>query len=419
MIATTMLVAPLAADTAQWTEPVNLSALPGRSTLVSTLGDPATGDILVVWMDDGVADLERILLRRYDATTGFWLPVENLSTAAPAWAHDRGALLVRDSSGLILAVWTRTYQASGGAPADGYDIVSRAWDGTAWSQEQIILHENAYLPGSYNLVPAETTGGTLLFLGWGYEHRLTRFQGGAWLEPGPWMDLGVELAQVIVDAQGTLHASAFGPNSTTWGANGLFSDAYYLTSQTGESWSTAVNVSSFDGVTNSVGLAFDAQGRLHFLWSDPHYLASVESTVSAIWERVLDSGEWGPNVDITGASEDLAINSLSLAADEQGAFHLGWSEGTWSDGSHLDLDIYYRPGDGDTWGSPTQVHTSTLDSRYPLIVLNERHPYLVWEEIDASPGPGVRGSDVYYSHPDTRPPPPPPLFNYYLPLVAW
>jgi hypothetical protein len=414
---TAILVAPLAADMTQWTAPINLSDMPGRSTHTSTLHDPTFGDDVVAWMDDGIAGVERILVRRYDRSLGLWLPPENLSTAAPIWAHDRAPVLVRDSSGVVLAVWTRTYQASGGAPADGYDVVSRAWNGMHWSQEQIIMHQDAYLPGSFNLVPVTTSGATLLFIGWGYEHQLTRFQDGAWLEPGAKMDLDVELAQVIVDAQNTLHAVAFGPNSTTWGANGLFADAYYLTSQTGESWSTPVNVSSFDGVASSVGLAPDAQGRLHVLWSDPHYLASVESTVSAIWERTLDGGEWGSNVDITGADAVQAINSLSLTTDEQGAFHLAWSEGVWSDGSHLDLEIHYRPGDGETWGTPTQVYTSTLESRYPLISHDAENPYLVWEEIDEGTGSGIRGSDVYYSHFGALPPPP-QLFRRYLPLVS-
>lgn len=70
----------LAAETNTWWPPaVNLSYRPGRSFQTSMARDPSTSDLFVAWTDDGVAEQEEIMGRRWASATQSWLPVENLS----------------------------------------------------------------------------------------------------------------------------------------------------------------------------------------------------------------------------------------------------------------------------------------------------------------------------------------------------
>lgn len=380
------------ADTlSNWHLPANLSDISGRSFQTSVAREPSSGTLFVTWTDDGVAEREEILGRRWDQTYQSWLPTENLSQSEP-WQRDGGAALVFDDHGHGFVVWTRTYAVSQGAPSDGYDVLWRSWDGSAWSTEAVLLHGDAYLPGSpgtFGLIPVETSDSIVLFIVWGTGYRTTEYLNGSWSEPSPWTDLDVTLAQIIADDEGTLHAAAFGENSINWGYNGWFQDAYYLTHD-GTSWSVPLNLSFTDGVANYVGLAFDGNGQLHFLWSDPGSPYSDESLKSAIWERVKDGASWTPNAEATVYDEDQAINGFSLTADGSGILQLAWSEGLLVDGSQTDLDIYYQTGDRKAWGTEEEVNASSGESRYPVVVAGDG-AFIFWQE-----GPTL-DRDVYFS----------------------
>ena len=151
-----------------WSPPLNLSAIPGRSFQTATTRDPTSGDLFVVWTDDGVADREEILGRRWHQTQQKWLPLENLSHSE-SWQRDGGPALAFDNQGQGLLLWTRTYAASQGAPSDGYDLLWRKWDGSAWSPEAALLHGDSYLPGSpgtFGLIPVVMPDSILLFITW-------------------------------------------------------------------------------------------------------------------------------------------------------------------------------------------------------------------------------------------------------------
>jgi hypothetical protein len=383
-----------------WTPARNLSHPPGRSFYNALAVDPATGDAFVAWTDDGVATWEEVMGRRWDHASQMWLVVENLSQSAE-WARDGGPALFFDDQGHGLLIWTRTYSASQGAPVSGHDVLWRAWDGAAWSPEQVLMHGDAALPGSpgaFGLIPVQMPDSILLFITWGTSYRTAEYQNGAWSELSPWGYVNlVSLEQVIADGAGNLHAAGYGPNSNQMGNNRWFHDAYYLTYD-GTVWSEPVNLSYTDGVASSIGLAFDGLGRLHLLWSDPDYLSSDESLKSAIWERVYDGASWTPNVEVTAYNDAQAINGFSLApgSDVTGTLHLAWSEGLMDDGTHVDLDIYYQSGDGTTWGSEHKVYTSTADSRYPVVAVGSRSEFLAWQEIFWAGGT-LPDSEVYAS----------------------
>ncbi len=247
-----------------------------------------------------------------------------------------------------------------------------------------------------------------MFVVWEKSYLTTEYRGGAWTAPSPWTALDVRLAQVIRDDTGVFHAVAYGENSSQAGFDLAFQDGYYL-SYDGLSWTTPVNLSSTDGVVRDLGLAFDGQGRLHFLWSDPDSPYSSESLKSAIWERVYEDGSWTPNTEVTAYNPNQAINGFSLAADENGTLHLAWSEGIWVGGVHTDLNIYYQTGDGTAWGPEEMVYTSPWESRYPVLAVGNDGPALIWHE-----GPSPE-RDVYFSW---RASPAPELYRNYLPYIG-
>lgn len=404
----------LAASAPVWHRANNLSNTPGQSIHTTVARDPVSGDLFVAWSDKGIATWEEILLRRWDQDTGVWLAAENLSQSQP-WARDGGPVLFFDSLGRGLLVWTRTYSVSQGAPASGHDVLWRAWDGASWSVEQVLFHGDSYIPGSpgtYGLALVEVQGDPTIFILWGTGYQTAKYQGGSWTLLSPWVYLDVRLAKIVAGPGGVLHAAAFGENSLQWDYNALFEDAYYLTYD-GSQWSVPLNLSSYDGVARDIGLAFDSQGRLHLLWSDPDSAFSDESLKSAIWERVLVGGIWTPSTEVTEYNTAQAIDTFSLSAGDGGTLHLAWSEGLMVNNTHTGLDIYYQAGDGTAWGTETRVYTSTAASRYPLTGQVASGAFVVWEEVfDA--GGSIDDHEVYFSRQIGEPA---HLYHAFLPLV--
>lgn len=389
----------LADEMQTWSPAVNLSNLPGRSFLATLASDPATGDLWAVWTDDGVAEQEEVLGRRWVRSARTWLPVENLSQSEP-WQRDGGAVLVFDGQGSGLLLWTRTYGVSQGAPASGHDVLWRLWNGISWSPEAVLFHDNSYLPGSpghFGLIPVQIADGLLLFITWGTGYRTALFQNGIWFPVTPWAFLPVALSQIVSDPDDSslLHAAAFGPNSNQTGYNAYFYDAYYLTYD-GQTWSEPLNLSSTAGVADEINLAFDGQGRLHFLWSDPNSPFSDESQLSTIWERVLEDGVWSIATQVISYNLGQAVDGFWLTASPTGTFHLVWSEGIFSGSAHTELDVYYRSGDGTTWEPEEKVCSSTAASRYPVLALGSDGPALIWQE-EFWNGDSRLQQEVYFS----------------------
>lgn len=387
---------------ASWGQPIELSTPPGPAQYPQLVLDPTSGDQFCAWTDQGLGGWTEILGRRWERASGSWSPVENLSQSE--W-EDRSPLLFFDGRGWGLLIWTRRYAASQGAPADGTDLLWRSWDGSGWSEEGVLTHEDFALPGAYGLIPVETPDSILLFITYNNSYRLTEYRAGIWSERGIWSELSPweyltfqdpvvnpALAQVVWDERGVLHAAAFGENSSQQGFDAYFRDAYYLTYD-GLEWSKPLNLSATDGVASDLGMAFDREGRLHFLWSDPDSVFSSESAKSAIWERVYEDGSWSTdNTEVTVYNEAQAIADLDLTTDASGTLHLAWSEGLLVDFGHSELNMHYLAGDGATWGAEERVYSSTSNSRYPsLVVTADDGVALAWEERSPS------GEHILYS----------------------
>lgn len=383
-----------------WTPVENLSNSPVPSQGAQSALNPASGELFVVW-EEGPPGQEEIIGRRWLPVAQSWTLVENLSNSP--W-RDEGPALLFDRQGYGHLLWVRRYSAALGAPAAGTDLLWRYWDGTGWSDEEVLLHLDSFLPGAYGLVLAQTPDSVLLFVVWNGGFRQAEYRAGSWSELTPWdYSLGVSFAQVLVDGAGQWHVAAYGPNNV--GYEPWFYDAYYLShNETG--WSIPLNLSDHTGVANGVGMAFDRQGRLHFLWSDPAYRDSSESLKSALWERVYDQGIWSPNTEVTTYNDNQAINGFSLTADDEGMLHLAWSEGIWVNGTHINLGIHYQTGDGTIWGPEEEVYTSAAESRYPVLAADSNRAAIVWREgLSAD-------SEVYFSHSIQE------VVRTYLPLIV-
>ncbi len=365
-----------------WGPHSNLSNTPARSTEAILAQDPATGDLFVVWTEEGVAEREEVLCRRWDRDIPAWQPVENLSSSK--WVDD-GPSVFFDQQGQGLLVWTRRYSLSQGAPDEGTDLMWRQWDGSSWSPEGMIMHADSYAPGSYGLIPVEMPDSTMLFITQGHGYRTTEYRDGNWSEVTPWtyleypeLDVRPLLTQVINDEDGLLHAAAYGKNSSQQGYDKWFYDAYYLVYD-GASWSEPENLSGEAGVAHDIDMVFDEEGRLHVVWSDPDSPYSSESDESAIWERVYGGGTWSPTAEVTAYAPDRSITALDVTIDDTGTLHLAWSKKS-TTGSDQALNIYHQTGDGTTWGVWRTVHTSAADSRYPVLAAGDRGMSIIWEE---------------------------------------
>jgi hypothetical protein len=366
-----------------WSFPENLSPDSDRASAAQLARDPTSRDLYAVWVE-GTFGVEEIVGRHWSSASQSWAASQNLSNFA--W-EDGGPAILFDQQEQGLLLWTRRYATALGAPTTGTDLVWRLWNGSDWSAEQVLLHVDSYLPGNYNLVLAESSDAVLLFVVWNGGFRQAEFRNGEWSALTPWdYHLGVSFAQVLVDEEGTWHVAGYGPNDNP-GAPAFY-DAYYVRYE-GGTWSDPINLSAANGTATSVGMAFDNQGRLHFLWSDSFspYSESLEST---IWERIYDT-TWSPNSEVLAFNPEQAVDEFSLAADLSGTLHLAWSEGILVDYVHTDMNIYYQTGDGVTWEAEEKVYTSTLASRSPALVMDQGTPFLVWLE-----GPSV-SRDVYFS----------------------
>ncbi len=395
----------VAAGSADWSPARNLSSSPAASKAVQ-LAQDATHTLHAVWVDEGPGN-EEILTRRRDPDTGEWTAIENLSQFD--WL-DGGAALLFDQNGLGHLIWTRRYARALGAPDEGSDLMYRQWRDNSWQPEEILDHNTSFMPGVYGLVLTPKSDRILLFVVWNGGYRYAEFYDGTWSPLTAWdYSLGVNLAQVIVDDQNHLHAAAYGPNSSWIGYDPYFYDAYYLFND-GSGWTAPYNVSYTSSIAYDLDMAFDALGRLHFVWCDPDNPYSTESKISAIWERVLTDDTWSPYTTITDQYPNQTILDFGLRSDASHTLHLAWSEGILADGETIEADLYYRTGDGTNWHSPEKVFTSTQLSRNLDLLVGNEAAYLAWEEIS----PSLKGRDIYFTYKTLSENPPGQIFLPFL-----
>jgi hypothetical protein len=363
-----------------WPPPQNLSVTPGRSTFPLIVSASAGGDLWVVWTEYTDDPRGEVWGRRRIGACHQWEEAQNLSASAQ---RDEGPALLADRAGSVHLAWTRR------SPNQGSDILYRRWDGANWSAEERLNHTDVYHPAPYGLQFLYDVSGRLCLYasqGSGTSHACQ--ENGAWGTWTPWIYLpGVRrIGGLLLGPDGLFHGAVFGPNAGGYfGCDPWLDDAYYITTD-GQSWSTPVNLSGVGSIAYDAMLAFDAQGGLHFLWSDLSPLCSYDSERSAVYERVLNGGVWGPREEVSVPNEGQAVEDLALVADPSGRLHLAWSEGVFTPGgAAVDLGIRYRRWQGGRWLPEEVVYGSAEDSLNVEMDVGPRgEPVLVWEEGPAT-----------------------------------
>ena len=397
---------PTPADQSAWMPPLNLSQNGGRSLYPQVVSDPFSGDVHVLWTDDSSGDWE-IFYRRWDSTSRSWTPARDLSNSP--WI-DHGSAFLVDGRGHGHLVWIRRYAASFGAPADGTDILYRRWDGSSWSEEELIYHNDAYLPEGYGLALVELADKLCLFVSYGQGFTRTCREEDVWSPLEPWnYELGVSISALAADEQGHLHAVGYGENSGAGPWDHYFRDVYYTTFD-GLEWSAPFNVSSTDGAAHDASLAMDAEGNVHVLWTDIGSPYSSESDKSALYERVLARGIWSANAEVTAPNPERAVQDVDVVADKDGTLHLAWTEGLLVQGQATGLDVHYARNEGLGWSAEGRVYASAAESLNVCLAIGEEgHVYLVWQE-----GPSG-AEEIYFASDDPRIV---GTYGVYLPLIV-
>ena len=380
-------------------EQLSDTTAPRRSSWHSLAQNPINGDLMAVWMEQGGDAASEVMGRRRSSTTGLWLPAlslpaQNLSASPHA---DGGPVVFYDAQGDAHLLWTRRQSGTPDTPTGLTELMWRRWDGAAWSPETVLLRDETYYPGHYSFIPVHKADSVLLLLLFDRGYRMAEYKDGSWSAFSPWVYLEVMLADAVIDGAGTLHAAAFGANSSMIGYDPWFYDAYYL-AYDGASWTDALNLSSTTGVAHDADLAFDRNGKLHFLWSDPNSFFSSESLKSTVWERVWDGSAWSANAEIVDDNPDQAIHSFDLTSDGTGALHLAWSEGLMVNNAHTALGIRYKTDKNNTWGPESLVYTSTLSNDYPAMAWHPLFPAVSWVT-----GP-ITDSNILFSQRSPTPP---------------
>lgn len=360
----------------RWSAPLNLSQTAGRTSWPVLQEEALSGDLFVAWTDYTADAQGDILLRRRIGATGVWSTTLNLSDSP---RRDEGPALFADPQGRIHLAWTRRETSS------GTDLLYRGWEGGVWSDIQVLDHTSTYHPSPYGLIFVQDDAGHLcLFVSLGSGVRRTCLGGEGWDPLSPWVYVtGMRgLGDLIRGPDGLFHAAILGENPGGFGCDPWLDDVYYATTADGVDWTIGPNLSAQGSIAYDTALAFDAQGRLHLFWSDISPLCSYDSDHSAVYERVLENGEWRPREEVTVSNNGQAVQDLALARDTAGWLHLAWSEGVFNDqGAAENLTIHYRRWNGWAWGEEEVVYTPTIRSIHVDLVIGRYGvARTVWEE---------------------------------------
>ncbi len=363
----------------RWSSPLNLSQTAGRTSGPVLQEEAISGHLFVVWTDYTTDAQGDILLRWRNGATGLWSAILNLSDSP---RQDAGPALFADSQGRVHLAWTRRETST------GTDLLYRGWKEGGWSDSQILDHTSTYHPSPYGLIFLQDDAGRLcLFVTLGSGIRRTCLGEGGWEPLSPWVYVSGmrSLGNLVWGSDGLFHAAILGENPGDLGCDPWLDDVYYATTADGVNWTVGPNLSDQGSIAYDTALAFDTQGRLHLFWSDISPLCSYDSERSAIYERVLEQGVWGPRQEVSVPNEGQAVQDLALAQDMVGRLHLAWSEGLFDEGGAAEgLSIHYRRRDGSAWGAEELVYTPSLRSiRVDLVAGKDGSARAVWEEGEA------------------------------------
>ncbi|MBN1484045.1 MAG: hypothetical protein JXA37_04935 [Chloroflexia bacterium] len=388
-----------------WPPALNLSQTTRRTYFPQIESAAQSGDLWVVWTQVITGtQITDVWTRHRDGQAELWRPPENMSHSP---YRDGGPTMYAQADGTVHLAWS---QRSLGP--DRTDLLYRRWDGSAWSEPILINRRETYHPSPYGLLfRLDGEGRLCLFvtIGSGVTYACLQPEGWESLRPWTYVTGMQSLGDIRWGPDGRFHVAALGRNryKLAGPCDAFLQDAYY-TSTDGQVWEPLTNLSYYGSIAYDLGLLFDRQGRLHFVWSDFHSYCSLDSERAAVYQRVLEGGQWGPRQELSTFNQGQAILDFALESDSLGRLHLAWSEGLLEGNGAKDLSIRYRRGDDQGgWMKEEILHRSTESSLNVDMALTRRgEPLLVWEEGASD------AEEIYFS--ERRP----PLYNVFIALVS-
>jgi hypothetical protein len=150
-------------------------------------------------------------------------------------------------------------------------------------------------------------------------------------------------------------------------------DIYFSRSTNGgETWSQAVNISNTPGVSQSPVIAVDYAGNIDVTWFD-----ETSRNYDIYFSRSTDDGlTWNQVVNISNHLE--YSSSPDIAVDSAGNIYAAWSASTLYD------DIYFSRASVDSlsWSQPVNISHTFDTSFYPAIAVDSAgNPNVVWYDM--------------------------------------
>ena len=182
---------------------------------------------------------------------------------------------------------------------------------------------------------------------------------------------------LAVDSGGAIQAA--------WQTHSPGNDEIYFCRSTdwGATWSAAVNVSHNPGLSWRPVLAVDGGGRIYGVWQD-----STPGNWEIYFSRSGDHGAtWSTALNISGTADYSWAPAATV--DHLGRLHLAWREGTVNSGR-----LFFRRSSdhGSSWSPAAAISDAPAGSEEPVIGVNSSgHICVVWRQ--GSP----ISSEIYFS----------------------
>jgi hypothetical protein len=387
---------------------------------------------------------------------GPWNTPVNLSNTMTKSAFPDIAV---DGAGHIHVVWSEHFSTHTGW---GDAIFYTMWDGASWSTPNDILISPSGRSSHLPAIAVDQRG--LIHIVW--TDTVDVFYSHAWAQDAPWRANswstpkvlatgGTHWPDIAVDDHGDIHAVWTGNPAEGLeliGENCVSGcpEIYYARSTDGgQTWLPAINVSTSREYSTHPNLAIGQKGDVHIAWTEATY---SEDPLSTMYARSPNGETWDDPFEIVAG--DQKPSTPSLAVDSQGRVHAMWpcsnavcyrwsdEQGNWSEvvsfiigvqiyqgyppvalvldsSNQLYAALSFQPsGDratdlflgqwaADTWWPIFQVTDSASLPLLGHVVLSEGNKiHLVWmEEVASESGEGPPANmEVFYARYETDSP---------------
>ena len=389
-----------------------------------------SGTIHVVWSDDtdGPWDNdEEIMYANYSSLTG-WSNATVISDDGTNWNNDWSEMpsIAVDNSGNVHVVWC---DDTNGLWGTDVEIMYANYSSlTGWSNATVISDDGTKWNNGWSDMPsiAIDNGGNVHVVWndatvgpWGTDVEImyVNYSSSAgWSNATVISDDGTKWnngnsyqPSIAIDNNGNLHVVWHDWTAGPWGTD---EEIMYVNYSSSTGWSNATVISDDganwnNGNSESPSIAMDNGGNVHVVWhdytdgpwgTDEEIMYANYSSLTG-WSNATVISDDGTNWN-NGWSE-----SASIAIDNNGNLHVGWSDATagpWTSGEDVEI-MYVKYSSLAGWSNATVIsdgyggiYWNNGDSYYPSIAIdNNGNVHVVWE--DDTDGPWGNDCEIMYT----------------------